>query len=544
MNKTEYLRALKEALKNIDVTIMEEIFADYEEHFQLGMENGKSEEQICEELGSIDDLVKEINEVYGIDGTKKQAYEDESCQQKEYAKDDSGQQKEHAEDDSGQQYWGFNTDRISNTINRVLDSTSDAINKALHATSEAISKVDSKEIGRQIKSSLEHAVSHLNDYADNSFGIYHGSFDESRMNSEYYQDNVTKSYDNSYPGEQKINIVVDGLCANIHVKQSTDDKINIRYENNGNERQKQKYAFYSFMEGNTIYAGVRLVGSAVFLFNLKAYAFIHLEIPENIGFVDIKTANGDIRITDVSPERISAQTASGDISFNQVDAEEINIVSTSGDIQAGSSKSERINVRSVSGDIEAKSLTAKELSLKTTSGDIDTEHTEGDIISCISMSGSLDIVGLKANEGKFKSTSGSAEIRDSAINTADIGSISGDISLSNIAGENLIAETTSGDVELDVNVRKCRAGSKSGDVDAVFSGDVALESSSSSGSINIRLKNYGNGYLIESRTVSGNLSIHYNDQHQRNLKRGTYTYGNQGSKLILSSMSGDIRVSD
>ena len=31
------------------------------------MENGKTEEEICEELGSIEDLVEEIKEVYGAD---------------------------------------------------------------------------------------------------------------------------------------------------------------------------------------------------------------------------------------------------------------------------------------------------------------------------------------------------------------------------------------------------------------------------------------------------------------------------------------------
>jgi len=41
MNKIEYLNALKEALKNIDISVMEEIVSDYEEHFQVGKENGK-----------------------------------------------------------------------------------------------------------------------------------------------------------------------------------------------------------------------------------------------------------------------------------------------------------------------------------------------------------------------------------------------------------------------------------------------------------------------------------------------------------------------
>ena len=105
-------------------------------------------------------------------------------------------------------------------------------------------------------------------------------------------------------------------------------------------------------------------------------------------------------------------------------------------------------------------------------------------------------------------------------------------------------KSTSGDTKLDANVRRCYAFSKSGNVEADLSGDVVLESSSTSGNVRVRLNNYGNGYFIKSKTVSGNLSIHYNDIHQRNLKTGTYTYGNQGSELILSSISGNIEIRD
>ena len=79
MNKIEYLNALKDALRNVDIQIMEEIVADYEEHFQVGLENGKSEEQICEELGSIEDLVKEINEIYQPDSQKSQPHTEEKA---------------------------------------------------------------------------------------------------------------------------------------------------------------------------------------------------------------------------------------------------------------------------------------------------------------------------------------------------------------------------------------------------------------------------------------------------------------------------------
>ena len=82
MNKNEYLSALKEALKDTDESILEEIVSDYEEHFQIGMEYGKSEEQICKELGSIEDLAQEIKEVYNADSKEDKKTEEEQSDTK------------------------------------------------------------------------------------------------------------------------------------------------------------------------------------------------------------------------------------------------------------------------------------------------------------------------------------------------------------------------------------------------------------------------------------------------------------------------------
>ncbi|NLK68186.1 MAG: DUF4097 family beta strand repeat protein [Clostridiaceae bacterium] len=532
MNKIEYLNALKEALKNIDISVMEEIVSDYEEHFQVGKENGKTEDEICESLGSIDDLVKEINEVYNTRNDEHYTQEEPKNKQ-----GDSTQNAGEANNADGS--------NIQDAISHILDSASGAINQALNAASEAINKVDLNEISNRIKDSMDNASSHLNDLTDNYFTKNFYSFDMNNINTEFTHDNITKSYDNFGPENRKINIVVNGICAEIHVKKSTNDKINIRYENNGNERQKQKYSFYSFMEDDTVYAGIRVVGRSVFMFNLKAYSIdIHIEVPENIGIIDLKTANGDISIVDVASDIIYAQTSSGDIASDLVNAGDIKIKSSSGDLHIEDCNCLKIMAETISGDIDAININAKELLLKSTSGDVDAENTKADIIDYRSLSGSLDIKSLNTSECLIKSISGDVELRDSTMNYAEISSVSGDIDLSNTASDKLRVKSTSGDTKLDANVRRCYAFSKSGNVEADLSGDVVLESSSTSGNVRVRLNNYGNGYFIKSKTVSGNLSIHYNDIHQRNLKTGTYTYGNQGSELILSSISGNIEIRD
>lgn len=52
MTKTEFLQQLYKNLLPLDSEERKEIIQDFEEHFSIGLESGKTEEQICEELGS------------------------------------------------------------------------------------------------------------------------------------------------------------------------------------------------------------------------------------------------------------------------------------------------------------------------------------------------------------------------------------------------------------------------------------------------------------------------------------------------------------
>lgn len=60
MNKREFLDLLRYYLRAYPENIINDIVSDYEEHFHIGKENGKSEEQICSELGSPKDIADEF----------------------------------------------------------------------------------------------------------------------------------------------------------------------------------------------------------------------------------------------------------------------------------------------------------------------------------------------------------------------------------------------------------------------------------------------------------------------------------------------------
>lgn len=59
MNKRIYLNKLRKALEGMPQEMIEEIISDYQEHFEFGQLNGKSEDQISRELGHPKDVAKE-----------------------------------------------------------------------------------------------------------------------------------------------------------------------------------------------------------------------------------------------------------------------------------------------------------------------------------------------------------------------------------------------------------------------------------------------------------------------------------------------------
>lgn len=60
MDKSEFLEKLKSGLKDLPETEIQEICADYEEHFSAGAEAGRTEAEISAALGDPDKIGKQL----------------------------------------------------------------------------------------------------------------------------------------------------------------------------------------------------------------------------------------------------------------------------------------------------------------------------------------------------------------------------------------------------------------------------------------------------------------------------------------------------
>jgi uncharacterized membrane protein len=66
MSKQQFLQELNDGLKEIPETERVDILRDYEEYFQAGAENGKTEQEILDGLGSAKQIAKELRAAYHL----------------------------------------------------------------------------------------------------------------------------------------------------------------------------------------------------------------------------------------------------------------------------------------------------------------------------------------------------------------------------------------------------------------------------------------------------------------------------------------------
>lgn len=67
MTKEQFLNKLKASLRGLSFNERQDILQDYEEHFALALEEGKSEEEVAEKLGTPSQIAKELLAAYHLE---------------------------------------------------------------------------------------------------------------------------------------------------------------------------------------------------------------------------------------------------------------------------------------------------------------------------------------------------------------------------------------------------------------------------------------------------------------------------------------------
>ena len=386
MKKDEFFAQLRNAFAGMDEELLTDILGDYENHFKEGMENGKSEEEICEELGNVEEI--------------RQAFLDENpaamtINVNSFVSNDSGAANKQSDSN------------IVFPINRVTDTNN---------TDDANFNSNSDTVGN----------------SDIYNRFYPGI---QRVNAQLTDADIEIKKSSTNDVELS---VTGGLADDMEALKET---LRVSASVGTLSIQQEKKAGISVS-----YAASRLFGFKVGKYS--AGIAIHIAVPEQFERIKVKSISGDIVANDISSGSFLVEAVSGDISVDQLNTKQCELNSKSGDIKTNNSNAKTLLIHTGSGDVGVEDCQADELFASSISGDVNVIACKADKMDVVSISGDIKAEFDKSAQCRAKSTSGDCKVTIGNQVDAVVSSTSGDVNVRYIGeiGLEMTLSSTSGDV--------------------------------------------------------------------------------------------------
>ncbi|MBQ1826423.1 MAG: DUF4097 family beta strand repeat protein [Erysipelotrichaceae bacterium] len=341
MSREQYLYELKKRLSSYPEDFRDEIMDSFLQHFADGEAEGKSDDQIIEDLGSIDEVLSSIDN---------------------YQQSESGK-----------------TDAFSE-LAKGLGSIGKAVKSIFSELSSGSNIVFSWDSGKE-----EYVE------ADDWYGAESVMFDSSLSDCDVRVkagDSLSYSFQTNSPEnarlivERKEDRVYFSIERNLKIVPTVSSRLYLQIP------QEIRNVYLNGVSGNVSVADLSLGNIVV---NSLSGDFEMRDVQgEQCVY---KSTSGDLDIRDCRFSQISAEMTSGDVSISECSGD-LMIKTTSGDLDI-SDHAGRIMANSTSGDIEISMDRAYEVSCDTKSGDIELEISGGNFTAEVStVSGDVDADGI------------------------------------------------------------------------------------------------------------------------------------------------------
>lgn len=449
MKKEEYMGALKNALVSFDEELAQEIVNDYEERFRVGLEKGKTEEQVIAELGSIKDLVDELGEM-------QQGVENTAGYVAGNAKDNVNE-KESTENREDTNYGSSGTYYQEKSFAESFDAAMKKFGKVFDNVM--------KEAGKVIEEAAEQIEIHMEEAKKNHSYTYNGdgSFTDTYEGCEKDMEGEPSVEQSGQGGVCCHRVEVDADIADVvvHTTNEEEPRAVCHYYSH---KTAMLYPFYTKQEGATFYVGVRRnrdtdKKSGFFRFGMSPSIKIELFLPSGVTLLEISSNSGDIDLNEVVTETMVLRSKSGDISASNLVCDRVRIETMSGDAEVQGTPAANMEISTASGDIEVTECRGQYLEAKAASGDID---IKAEYKKCVAkcQSGDVSIELLHDSDIIAKSASGDVDIR--LVEAAE----TYQVNMHSVSGEC----TTGGKTKSEslVPTRSIEAKTVSGDVSVMF----------------------------------------------------------------------------
>lgn len=328
MKKDEFFAQLRTAFAGMDEELLTDILGDYENHFKEGIENGKSEEEICEELGNVEEIRQAfLDENPAAMTINVNSNSDAVGNSDIYNRFYPGIQRVNAQlTDADIEIKKSNTNEVELSVTGGLADDMEALKETLRVSAS----VGTLSIQQEKKAgiSVSYAASRL-------FGLKVGK----------------------YSAGIAIHIAVPEQFEKIKVKNISGDIV-------VNDISSERFL-------------VEAVSGDISVDQL------------NTKQCELNSKSGDIKTNNSSAKTLLIHTGSGDVGVEDCQADELFASSISGDVNVIACKADKMDVVSISGDIKAEFDKSAQCRAKSTSGDC--KVTIGNQVDAVVSSTSGDV---------------------------------------------------------------------------------------------------------------------------------------------------------
>ena len=359
MKKDEFFAQLRNAFAGMDEELLTDILSDYENHFKEGMENGKSEEEICEELGNVEEIRQAfLDENPAAMTINVNSNSDTVGNSDIYNRFYPGIQRVNAQlTDADIEIKKSSTNDVELSVTGGLADDMEALKETLRVSAS----VGTLSIQQEKKAgiSVSYAASRL-------FGLKVGKYSAGIAVPEQFEKIKVKNISGD--------IVVNDISSERFLVEAVSGDISV---DQLNTKQCELNSKSGDIKTNNSSAKTLL----------------------------IHTGSGDVGVEDCQADELFASSISGDVNVIACKADKMDVVSISGDIKAEFDKSAQCRAKSTSGDCKVTIGNQVDAVVSSTSGDVNVRYI-GEIgleIALSSTSGDVSAVcGGINSKGKKK----------------------------------------------------------------------------------------------------------------------------------------------
>lgn len=596
MTKSKYMEALQKKLEKFSKELQEDILEDYRQHFAEGELQGKTDEEIVEELGNIEDMIMELPQKELEEEIRQQMPDGKNIVVGTNAEQGNGGCGQAEEENSG--------NREGKEFFSYAGDYAEMVLEAEEADILLENSEDEQIHVEYVNGSPDGGIYEYYQYEEN--GVFYGGIRCGRRGEEKSGDGRGKPWKTTLFGKTIISyslngcdrrelllaVKVPGRVPKVSAKTSTGD---IRGTGLVQSGLQFTSASGDIRLSGADSANIKIQASSGDMEIRDTVCGDRMEIKVSSGDIkmmrmrlnqtEIKCASGDVSLEDVKCSGILAlEGSSGNISAVNVEAKEMNMQAASGDVSIADTEFETGNILAHSGDVIVSGCRFKTGSIASDQGDIVMNGMEFETGNFLSRGGDMAAGRFRFTTGSFASDQGDVGVSDMEFETGNFTAGSGDIAGYNMKGTFAGVFTKQGDISMrddgkgrccrmyqcktesgdivvasDAEIYECTA--RSGDIEILASGsvrkitaksligDIKADAKGSPESVSLKSENGDVSLKLEEtqgmeatvRTGWGDAEIVW-EGNKKEVNKGTYIYGDGTSKVDACSKRGDVSV--